>query len=414
MLQTGRALFVTLCCLAPCLGGDWSHWRGPHDNGTAVGSGYPLEWAEDAHVVWRAPLPGPGASTPIVVDGGIFLTAADEGKNALMRYDLQGEEVWRRHVNEIADAKHRKATPCNSSPVSDGRHVVAYFKSGDLACFRLNGDLVWQKNLQEEYGANTLWWDLGTTPLLEDGRVIVTCQQTGPSYLAAFDVETGDLVWKQSRQFPAPEEANQSYTTPAVMQVGDHKLLVIVGADHITAHRLADGEEVWRVGDLNPEQNAYFRSIASPVVAGDLLVAPYARGTTLTAVRPDGQGDVTDTHVAWQLEGHSADVPTPAFHDDKVYVLGDRGEVFCLDANSGEEVWSQQLEKSRTAFSSSPIIAEGRLYAVREDGITFVLDAVSGELLARNELPGLTVATPVFIDGKILLRSVEALYLIGA
>jgi hypothetical protein len=219
---------------------------------------------------------------------------------------------------EARAGKHKKATGANSSPVTDGECVWVYFKSGELACLDLaTGAERWRVNLQERFGEDTLWWDLGTSPVLTAKAVVVAVMQTGPSYLAAFDRVTGELRWKHDRDVPAPEEAAQSYSTPLVT-AGDStrgepaELLVVLGADHVTAHDAANGTELWRVGGLNPEANGFFRSIASPVLAGDLVIAPYARGGTITAIRRGGSGDVTGSHLAWVRRDIGADVPTPA------------------------------------------------------------------------------------------------------
>ncbi len=173
-------------------------------------------------------------------------------------------------------------------------------------------------------------------------------------------------------------------------------------------------------GGLNPTQHKYFRSIAGPAVADGVVIAPYARGDSLTAIRLGGAGDVTDSHVLWANQETSADVPTPAIANGRVFICRDvsnkRGTIDCLDLGTGKTIWSGQLEQNRSTFRSSPIVADGKLYVTRQDGAVFVLDAVGSEfkVLAKNQLSDEhTVATPVFVDGKILIRSSQHLYLIG-
>src|SRR5690606_23450606 len=161
--------------------------------------------------------------------------------------------------------------------------------------------------------------------------LVVACIQSGPSYLLGLDKRTGEQVWKQDRTLDAPDESNQTYSTPVVAQHDGKTILVVLGADHVTAHDSATGAELWRVGGLNPEGERFFRSIASPIVADGIAVAPYARGSTLTAIRLGGSGDVTESHVIWKKEGISSDVPTPAVANGRLYVCGDRGKVACLD-----------------------------------------------------------------------------------
>ena len=402
----------------------WPGWRGPEGTGVARGAGYPVEWSLERNLLWTVELPGPGASTPVVADDRVYLTLNAEGENRLLCLGMDGVQLWSQTLGVELPGKHRKATGSNPSPLTDGEHVFVYFKSGDLGCYSLNGELIWNVNVHDGFGEVTdesLWWDLGNSPVLIDGAVVVSCVQSGPSWIAAFRIADGKVLWKVERQLEAPREANQSYSTPAVIRNDDgSQTIVVLGADHVTAHSATDGTELWRVGGLNPAGDEYCRSISSPVASNGIVLAPYARGTTLTAIRVGGSGDVTDSHVLYTREGTSADVPTPAIFGDRVFICGDngrhRGTVHCLDLESGQLIWSGQLSKSRQTFSSSPIVADGRLYLTREDGTVFVVDAVADDfqLLAENTLSDrFTVATPVFVDGRILLRSHASLSLIG-
>ncbi|MFP6768713.1 MAG: PQQ-binding-like beta-propeller repeat protein, partial [Planctomycetaceae bacterium] len=269
--------------------------------------------------------------------------------------------------------------------------------------------------LQKAWGKDTLWWDLGTSPVLSANRVLIAVMQTGGSYVAAFDKATGKPVWKRDRDLEAPLEAAQRYTTPIVLKRDNRETLLVLGADHVTAHDVTTGKETWRVGGLNPTGQKYFRSISSPVLAGDLLLAPYSRGGTLTAIRLGGSGDVTKSHIAWENKGGAAaDVPTPIVSGNRVFVCSDRGKLTCLDAKTGKTLWSGVTEKNRTGYSSSPILAGGRIYLTREDGKTFVMESGSSfKVVAANELDEFTVATPIFSQGQILLRTTQHLYCIG-
>ena len=409
----------------PLSAGEWPSWRGPHGNGIADGGHYPTQWSATENVKWKTPLPGSAGSTPVVTGSLIALTCAERdasdqsGKNKVWGLNREtGEVLWKTEVGNEKPGKHKKGSGCNPSPVTDGQHVFVYFKSGDFAALDLQGHVAWQKNLQTEYGEDTLWWDLGTSPVLTEKHVVITVMQSGPSpsYIAAFDKATGEVVWKVLRELGAPEEAAQSYSTPVVTTFEGQETLVTVGADFVTAHAALDGKELWRVGSLNPEQNKYFRSIASPAVADGMVVAPYGRGEMLYGIKLGGSGDVTKTHVAWEKQGISADVPTPIAIDGKAYVLTDKGVLACLSSATGDVVWESQLEKSRHAFSASPILAGGNLYAIREDGTTFVAVAgASFQPVATNSLGEevTVVATPVFVDGQILIRTFEGLFCIG-
>lgn len=422
-----RALALLIVSFAACCraqGADWPNWRGPGLDGVAAGSGYPTAWSADRNVAWRVPLPGAGASTPAVWGDRVVLTLAIDGEDTVLCLDRAGRELWRRALGAERAGKHAKATGSNPSPVTDGKHVWVYFKSGELAALDLaDGRVAWRVNLQERFGEDTLWWDLGTSPVLTADAVVVAVMHSGPSYLAAFGRTDGELRWKHDRDLGAPEEAAQSYSTPLVLPGEDRfgepaEVIVVLGADHVTAHDAADGRELWRVGGLNPGGERFFRSIASPVAAGGLIIAPYARGSTLTAVRRGGSGDVTATHVAWRRSDLGADVPTPAVLDGQVVVCTDGGGIECLEAATGTTLWKEQLPKNRHAYSASPVIAEGRVFATREDGETAIVAlpaaGTGAAVVGSGMLDEMTVATPVCVDGRIFLRSRDALWCIAA
>ena len=381
----------------------------------APGKDYPLKWSSSENVAWRVKLPGGAGSTPAVWGDRIFVVSGDAGNNALLCLKRKtGRTLWKKTIGAERKGKHKKGSGANPSPTTDGKHVYVYYKSGDLACLDFDGNIVWQHNLQKLYGEDTLWWDLGTSPVLTKKYLVVACMQSGPSYLAAFDKTTGKLAWKVARMLKAPEESAQSYSTPIVIEDGGSEKLVVLGADHVTMHAVADGKELWRVGGLNPTGHKFFRSIASPVVADGMVFAPYARGKNLTAIRMGGSGDVTKTHVAWTMDSNTPDVPTPVAVGGRVYVLSDKGTMTCLDLKTGRQVWQGTLPKHRAKYSSSPVVADGRIYATREDGMTFVLDTGDEfKQLAANQLGEFTLATPVFNNGQVLIRTFEHLYCIG-
>lgn len=416
-LMLGLALGVaTLAVVNPAAAQHWPTWRGPTGAGVADGSEYPVTFGPQTNLLWSDSLEVAGGSTPIVWGDQIFMTVVtsfENGKNAVRCYDWSGHVQWERTLGEAVSGKHRKASGCNPSPVTDGKHLFVYYKSGELACLDLKGNVLWTRNLQKDFAEDTLWWDLGTSPVLTKEHVVVAVIQSGPSYLAAFNKQTGEVEWKVDRMLDAPEEANQSYSTPVVTEHGGKELLVVVGADHVTAHDATNGKELWRVGGLNPEQNGYFRSIASAVVTDGIVVAPYARGGTLTGI------DLATGKQLWHSDvTPSSDVPTPAAVGGKVYVLSDksvdkRNQFLCLDAKTGKVQWEVQVDR-REDFSSSPTVAGNKAYLAREDGTVYVYRlGESPELLATNELEGFTVATPVLVDDKILMRTASHLYCFG-
>jgi len=424
------ALFVAL---QPAFAADvpsWTQWRGSSQNGVATGEKYPIRWSEESGIAWKIELPGRGGSTPVVQASGdqgstAYLTAGVEGKNMLLAIDTDAGEIkWQTELGDDRGEKHRKGSGSNPSPVIDGDSIFAYFRSGDLSCVDSSGEVKWKINLQEKYGEDLLWWDLGSSPLLTKNAIIVAVMQTGPSYVVALNKQTGDEIWKVDRMLDAPEEAAQSYTTPLAVQVGDQQAIAVMGADHLTLHRMKDGTELGRLGGFNPTGHKFFRSIASPVADGDVIVCPYARGDTLTAVRMSelAAGKGKDA-IAWFHDQLGSDVPTPAAVDGKVFLVGDgkqnKGTVRCLNIETGKTVWTQQLEKSRSGFSSSPLVAGDHLYVTRENGTTYVIGPLSSDqpaIVSTNQIAddeNFTVASLVPIENDLLLRSRSHLYRIN-
>lgn len=400
----------------------WPQWRGAAQDGVAGGKDFPVEWSEEKSIAWRIDLKGKGGSTPVVHNGTAYLTIGNGKNNTLHAYDVEsGKQKWETALGKDRGGKHAKGSGSNPSPVVDGDLVYAYFRSGDLGCVNSAGEIQWETNLQDEYGEDTLWWDLGSSPLLTENAIVVAVMQTGPSYLVAYDKKSGKQLWKTDRMLGAPEEAAQSYSTPLNVTVNDKPAIAVMGADHLTLHDAADGRELGRLGGFNPDGEKFFRSISSPVAHGNLIVCPYARGRTITTVDMNelAAGKGKDA-IVWFRDDLGSDVPTPAILDERLYVVSDgkqvKGKVSCLDLNSGKTLWSVQLPKSRIGYSSSPLVGGDNLYVTQEDATTYVIGPLSAstpDVLSTNKLDDngqFTVASPVPVAASLLLRTKEHLY----
>lgn len=412
MRQLAFCLIATALLANASYGENWPSWRGPHGNGVMQTGTYPTQWSPTENIAWRSPIPGQGGSTPIVWKDDVFITTGADGNNWLLCLSLtDGKVRWKADLGEDRGGKHRKGSGANPSAVTDGKHVYAYFRSGDLACVDFDGKVLWQLNLQDEYGEDTLWWDLGSSPVLTEQAVVVAVMQTGPSYLVAVDKKSGKVQWKAERDLGAPEEAAQSYTTPQVISGDGSETIYTLGADHLTAHDAANGEELWRVGGFNPAGEKYFRSIASPVITEGIIVCPYSRGKTLTGIR------LSDHEVIWHRDDHGSDVPTPAAIAGNVYVIHGGGHFECLSAADGKTLWEGDLPRSRFDFTSSPIVAGSHIYLHREDGTTFVINREPPlKVIAENtvnEPEPFSVATPVPVDRSLLIRAGGELVRVG-
>lgn len=394
---------------------NWPEWRGPNANAVAPPGNYPVEFSPTKNLVWEVDLGGEGASTPVVWGDAIYVTLSADGNDIAASYDLDGNERWRKVLGKSRAGKHRNATGSNSSPVTDGEHVVVYFKSGLVACLATSGEEQWRVNLQEEYGPDTLWWDLGTSPVLTSAGMCIAVMQEGDSYLVTLDLENGNEVWKTRRQYQRPEESDQAYTTPSVVDINGRETIVTFGADHLTGHDATSGDLLWARGGFNPDDKGMWRVIASPTVADDVAVVPFGRANFFTAVPLQHVNRSTGFPARlWEKQGIGADVPSPIVADGKVYLLGDRGEVSCLDLKTGDVLWQGKLPRSKDNYYSSPLLAGGNLYCLRQDGMLYVASTDGDfEILAENDLGDESVATPVPVDDTLLVRTRNKLFRFG-
>ena len=396
---------------------DWPSWRGPQENGSIEHGTYPVTWDAE-NVLWKAPLPGKGCSTPIVWKQRIYLTAPANGLDAVIAFDWSGKPLWQTTFGPQERGKHRNGSGCNPSPTTDGEGVFVNFKSGTLAALELDGTVRWQTNLVERFGPLKLFWDHGTSPVLTNDSVVMARMHNGESWLAAFDKTTGELVWKVKRNYETPTEGDHGYTTPLLIQHGGKEALLVWGAQHVTVHDAADGKVLWSCGDFNPDSRSLWPAVASPVVAGDIAVVPFGRNDRgdprLHGIRLGGAGDVTATHRIWKRSDIGTFVPTPAEYKGRVYLVRDRGQVECIDPASGKTIWSDTFPRSRSAYYASPLVAGGNLYAAREDGVIFVAKVEDEfELLAENDMREQVIASPVPVSNRLLIRGERHLFCVA-
>ncbi len=286
------AAFVIILVPAFARADNWPSWRGPDNNGTSKETGLPTTWSETKNVAWKLPLPGKGSSTPIIWGDRIFLTAADNGGLVLLCISTQGKILWTRKLAAETGKKFREGNQASSTPCTDGKLVFAYVGTGDLACFDFDGKEIWKFNIQQRYGNFRIQHGMHVTPLLHEDRLYFALIHNNGHWVIALDKATGNEVWKVERKSDAIDESREAYTSPCLWQNGPELNLVVLGADYTTGHRLKDGSEVWRLGDLNPKSkySPAFRIIASPVAGPDELLVPTCRGGLVVAPSPASRG----------------------------------------------------------------------------------------------------------------------------
>ena len=398
---------------------DWRAWRGPLGNGSTEQGTYPDKFSANKYL-WRTELPGRGCSTPILLHERIYLTAPVAGDDALLCYDYRGAEKWRTVFGKENPGKHRNGSGSNASPVTDGKEVFVFFKSGTFAAVDLDGKTRWKTDLVERFGKDTLFWDHGTSPVLTEKFVIMARMHQGESWLAAFDKASGEMAWKVARNYKTPTECDHGYSTPLVIQHQGKESILVWGAEHLTIHDSTNGQVRWSCGNFNPDANKLWPAIASPVIVGDMAVIAYGRNDRgiprLHGIRLVGSGDVTATSHMWQRDDVGTFVPTPVAYKGRVILVRDRGEVECIDPATGKTIWSDTFPKHRANFYASPLIAGDKLYAPREDGTVFVASVTNDKftLLSENDMAESVIGSPVPARDRILIRGEKHLFCIAS
>jgi outer membrane protein assembly factor BamB len=397
---------------------NWPNWRGPKRDGTSSETGLPQKWSKTENVIWRTPLPGPAASTPIVWGNRIFLTSAEGDDLVLICVSTDGKILWKQVVGTgNKNAKGDEANLAAPSPSTDGKYVFTFFGTGDLAAFDFTGKQIWKTDLQKSYGNFDLNFVMSSSPLLDGDRLYLQLIHSGAQLVIALDKSTGKEIWKKERRTDARDECLHSYTSPYLYREGKREFLLIHGADYITAHQLKDGTELWRAGSFNPKEryNPNFRFVASPVATAGLIVVPTAKNGPVIGLNPDAQSDMTNTMQkrVWTLERGTPDVPSPLINQGIVYLNRENGVLIALDAKTGNQIYQERAYEQR--HRASPVYGDGKIYLTARDGtVTVVKAGRTYEVLSKNEIGEQISASPAISNGRIYLRSFDALYAIGS
>ncbi|MCI0448089.1 PQQ-binding-like beta-propeller repeat protein [bacterium] len=396
---------------------NWPNWRGPRRDSTSSESGLPQKWSKTENVIWRTPLPGPAASTPIIWSNRIFLTSAEGDNLVLICISTDGKILWKQVVGTgNKNAKGDEANLAAPSPSTDGKYVFAFFGSGDLAAYDFAGKQIWKTNLQKAYGDFDLNFVMSSTPLLDGDRLYLQLIHSGAQLVMALDKSTGKEIWKNERRTDARDECLHSYASPYLYREGKREFLLIHGADYITAHQLKDGTELWRAGSFNPKERYHpnFRFVASPVGTAGLIVVPTAKNGPVIGLNPDAQSDMTNSMQkrVWTLERGTPDVPSPLINQGIVYLNRENGVLIAIDAKTGNQIYQERAYEHR--HRASPIYGDGKIYLTARDGtVTVVKAGRSYEVLSKNEIGEQISASPAISNGRIYLRTFDALYAIG-
>jgi outer membrane protein assembly factor BamB len=413
---------------------NWPQWRGPQGNGLSTETGIATKWSATENIAWRTPLPGPAGATPVVWGDRIFLTSAanaDEGADLLLLcLSTKGEILWTRTVGSgNQKARAEEGNSASASPATDGQHVWVFFGTGVLACYDFGGNEVWKFNVQDRYGKFDIQFGMTSTPILHGDYLYLQLMHGsmgGGDYIVGkvikLEKATGKDVWVRDRPTGAIAENRHSYASPLLYQAGNRLLLLTHGQDHTIAFDVESGDEVWRLGDLNgPTElnktpfDRTLRFVASPTVAEGLVVIPTAKkGPTVAVSLNAASGAVAPTGeaVRW-VNDKTPDVPCPLIVDGLVYCCRQDGKLFVVDAKTGEELYHERTHDHQ--HRASPIYADGRIYLTARDGrFTVVKAGRKFEVAAVNDLGEAITATPAVSNGTLYLRTFNALYAVRA
>jgi outer membrane protein assembly factor BamB len=420
---------------------NWPSFRGPDGTGVADGQHPPITWnlKDGENVRWKTQIPGLGHSCPAIWGNRVFVTTAissnpdqkirignygdvasvnDKSKHLWQVICLDrdsGNILWTRTAYEGVPKikRHLKGSQANCTPATDGRHVIACFGSEGLYCYDFEGQLLWKRDLsmldsnfaiEQEYE-----WGFGNSPLIHEGLVILQCDLSHDSFIAAFSLENGEKVWS------TPRDEIPSWSSPVIWRTPARVEIVTNASQYARSYDPTTGKELWRLAKKSEA------TIPTPVCGKDLVfIASGNRPIQpIFAIRPDATGDISlkekedkNAHIAWSKMRGGPYMPTPILYGSYLYTCSNSGILTCYEAATGREVYKQRI--GGVSYTASPVAADGRLYFASEQGEVRVVKAGPVfELLAVNTLDDYVMATPAISNGSLWVRSQHFLFSFG-
>ena len=402
-------LVTVLMAWAPHVAGeDWPEFRGATGQGHSNESGLPVRFSDSENVLWKTAVPGRGWSSPVVADGRVWLTTAlnertrdapSEGASlSAVAFDLEsGREIVRTSIFEIGDSKspNPKNSLASPTPIVEGDRVYVHFGAEGTAALNSAGEVLWRRRFdyRTQHGN-------GGSPVLYRDLLIFSCDGFDRAFVVALDKNNGEVRWQTERRRPI----SQAYSTPLAIRTDGKDQIISVGAFRAASYDPKSGEEIWHVS-----YGEGFSNVPRPVFGHGLVyIATGFQVPSLMAVRANGAGDVTDTHVAWTLRRGAPLTPSPLLVGEQLFMVNDMGIATAVDAKTGELHWQERLGGN---YSASPVYADGRIYFQSEEGVTTVVAAKKQfERLATNRLDGATLASMAVSDASLLIRTDSHLY----
>jgi outer membrane protein assembly factor BamB len=442
-LFTLAMLAFSAVCL-PALAANWPQYRGPNASGLDDSTALPTTWsaASGENIRWQTPIPGLAHSSPIVWGDRVYVaTAVPAGGKSELKVGLYGNidsvkeqdsNQWRLlaldkktgkvlwntvgHEGVPKVARHTKATHCNSTPATDGRHIVAIFGSEGLFCFDVSGKLVWKKDLgamdSGYFQVPTAQWGFASSPVIHDGKVVVLCDVQKDSFLAVFNLADGKELWR------TPRKDVPTWSTPTIVTSARRTQIAVNGWHHTGGYDFATGKELWKLdggGDI---------PVPTPISGHGFIYFTSAHGRMrpMRAIRADARGDLTPDDsgalkpgVAWNHDRMGNYMQTPILVGERLYGCTDVGLLSCFDAKTGKVIYSERLSKTSEGYTASPISDGRHLYLTSELGNVFVVPATDTfSIAATNKLDETCLSTPAISEGALFYRTREKVVAVGA
>lgn len=403
-LITSNLLFLILS-VSGIRAQNWPCWRGPEGDGTSNESGVPVKWDSVTNVLWKVRVPGSGYSSPVVWEGKLFLTTAltaTHEKQLLCFNSGNGRLLWQKTVlNTPFEPKHDNNGYASGTPATDGKMVYVSFLDGKdvvVAAYDFAGKQVWLKRP----GTFSSPHGYSCSPVLYEDKVIINADSQENSFMAALGKADGRTIWKIPH-----EKQSHSFSTPIIRKTAGKTQLIFCGNREVAGYNPENGSKYWFAS--GPSEDF----CNSPVYSnkhGLVLVSSAWPLRNLVAVRTDGQGDVTKSHVAWQTRNGAYYVPSPVCTDDYLFTTMTTGEVHNIEISTGKTLWTQDLGQQY----SSPVIINGLVYMPNDEGvITIIKPGPKFEAIAKNSIGEKMFASPAISRGKIYIRGFQHMFCIG-
>ena len=384
---------------------NWPNWRGPKGDGSSIETNLPIKWDSITNVIWKSPVPGVGHSSPIIWEDKLFtMTALPETQEKiLLCYDCKnGNLLWQKTVLKTTfEIKHSDNRFASATPATDGTLIYISFLDGKdvvVTAYDFTGKQIWLQRPGKFFSPH----GYSCSPALFEDKVIINGNSQGDPFLAALSKTDGKIIWKIPLENPS-----HSFSTPIFREMAGKMQMIMLGNKEVASYNPDDGSKYWFVNGPSEDFNS------SPVYnekSGLVLVSSAWPKRILLAIKPDGTGNVTNSHIVWQSTAGAYYVPSPVCTDDFLFTTMTNGNVHCIEIATGNVLWVEAMGRQY----SSPVLANGLVYMPNDQGIiTVIKPGPDFKTIARNSIGERMNASPAISNGKIYLRGYKHIFCIG-